>query len=182
MKKAGVDCWDGPPVAVLWDQSLVWGLLCIDTLSKLGVPFELLSAAQICEDRLDAFRVLLVPGGWAVHKVRVLGETGRLKIAKFIDESGSYLGFCGGAGLALSSPPALYLTPVRRMPMPERLPSASGEIYRLRRNSHIPSGKVSTPRFPSPSGGLLNFGSNRDAKPPAWQLIPCPEPAFRWRT
>jgi hypothetical protein len=53
---------------------------------------------------------------------------GSLKIANFIDDCGSYLGFCGGAGLALSSHPALYLVPVRRMPMPERLPSASGEI------------------------------------------------------
>ena len=129
MEKIGVECWDGPPVAVLWDQSLVWGLLCIETLSKLGVPFEPLSAHHICEDRLEGFRVLVVPGGWAAHKVRVLGETGRLKIAEFIDGRGSYLGFCGGAGLALSSPPALYLAPIRRMPMSERLPSASGQIY-----------------------------------------------------
>ena len=132
MKKPGSSCshgWAGPPVAVLWDQSLVWGLLCIDTLSILGVPFRLLSASEICADCLDAFRILLVPGGWAAHKVRALGETGRLKVAKFIDEGGSYIGFCGGAGLALSSPPALYLTPIRRMPLSERLPSASGEIY-----------------------------------------------------
>ena len=39
------------------------------------------------------------------------------------------MGFCGGAGLALSSPPAFYLTPIRRMPLSERLPSASGEIH-----------------------------------------------------
>jgi len=152
MKKAGVDPsvapgWDGPPVAVLWDQSLVWGLLCIDTLSKLGVPFELLGAKEICADRLEAFRVLLVPGGWAAHKVRVLGETGRLKIAKFIDERGSYLGFCGGAGLALSSPPALCLTPIRRMPVPERLPSASGEIYVSGALSH-PAWKDIDPEIP----------------------------------
>jgi hypothetical protein len=101
----------------------------MDTLSVLGLPFQLLDASDICEDRLDAFRVLLVPGGWAAHKVRALGETGRLKIAKFIDEGGSYIGFCGGAGLALSSPTALNLTPIRRMPLSERLPSASGEIY-----------------------------------------------------
>src|SRR5208337_717335 len=132
MKKpdsSGAHGWAGPPVAVLWDQSLIWGLLCIDTLSKLGVPFRLLSASEICADCLDAFRILIVPGGWAADKVRVLGETGRKKIAGFIDEGGSYIGFCGGAGLALSSPPALYLTPVRRMPLSERLPSASGEIH-----------------------------------------------------
>jgi hypothetical protein len=132
MKKpdsSGADGWAGPPVAILWDQSLVWGLLCIDTLSKLGVPFRLLSASEICADCLGSFRILLVPGGWAAHKVRALGETGRLKIAKFIEEGGSYMGFCGGAGLALSSPPAFYLTPIRRMPLSERLPSASGEIH-----------------------------------------------------
>ncbi|MGA3113858.1 MAG: BPL-N domain-containing protein [Syntrophobacteraceae bacterium] len=132
MKKAdssGASGWAGPPVAVLWTQSLVWGLLCVDTLSVLEVPFRLVSASEICEGCLDAFRILIVPGGWAAHKVRALGETGRLKIAGFIDEGGSYVGFCGGAGLALSSPPALYLTPIRRMPLSERLPSASGEIH-----------------------------------------------------
>jgi hypothetical protein len=161
MKKAGVDCWDGPPVAVLWDQSFVWGLLCVDTLSKIGVPFELLSATQICGDGLEGFRILLAPGGWAIHKVRALGETGRLKIAKFIDESGSYLGFCGGAGLALSSPPALNLTPIRRMPMSERLPSASGRIYISGAVSH-PVWKGIDPEIPVsvwwPSQFLLEPG------------------------
>ncbi len=52
---SGAPGWDGPPVAVLWTQSLVWGLLCIDTLSVLEVPFRLLSASEICEDCLDAF-------------------------------------------------------------------------------------------------------------------------------
>ncbi len=131
MKKTGsrTHGWDGPPVAVLWTQSFVWGLLCIDTLTTLEIPFRLLSASEICEDCLEHFRILIVPGGWAAHKVRALGEAGRLKIAGFIEEGGSYIGFCGGAGLALSSPPALYLTPIRRMPLFERLPSASGEIY-----------------------------------------------------
>ena len=119
---SGVRGWDDPPVAVLWTQSLVWGLLCIDTLTRLEVPFRLVSASEICEDCLERFSILIVPGGWAVHKVRALGETGKLKIAKFIENGGSYIGFCGGAGLALSSPPALYLTPVRRMPLSERLP------------------------------------------------------------
>ncbi len=120
---------DGPAVAVLWTHSLVWGLLCIDALSRLGIPFELLSASEVCEGRLDAYRTLIVPGGWAAHKARALGEKGRSKIAGFIDQGGSYLGFCGGAGLALSSPPALYLVPIRRMPLSQRLPSASGRIY-----------------------------------------------------
>ena len=116
------------PVAILWTHSLVWGLLCIDALSALGVPFRLLDASDVREGRLDAFGVLLVPGGWAAHKARALGEKGRARIARFIDEGGSYLGFCGGAGLALSSPPALNLVPIRRMGLSERLPSASGRI------------------------------------------------------
>ena len=121
--------WTGPPVGILWDQSLVWGILCVETLAKSGVPFRLLSASDVGAGCLDAYRILLVPGGWAAHKVRALGESGRKRIARFIDEGGSYIGFCGGAGLALSSPPALNLTSIRRMPLPERLPSASGEVF-----------------------------------------------------
>ncbi len=139
--------WSGPPVAVLWTQSLVWGLLCIDTLRRLEVPFRLLSSSEICRDCLDEFRILIVPGGWAAHKVRALGETGRLKIAGFIEQGGSYIGFCGGAGLALSSPPALYLAPIRRMPLSERLPSASGQIYVSGAPSH-PAWKNIPARIP----------------------------------
>ncbi|MDR3570190.1 MAG: BPL-N domain-containing protein [Syntrophobacteraceae bacterium] len=131
-----VSCWDGPPVAILWTHSLVWGLLCLDALSVLGIPFRLLSASDVCEGRLEAFRVLIVPGGWAAHKACALGDTGRARIARFIDEGGSYLGFCGGAGLALSSPPALNLVPIKRMPLSRRLPSASGRVYVCGMPSH----------------------------------------------
>lgn len=127
--RTGVPSWDGPPVAVLWTHSLLWGLLCIDALSLLRIPYQLLSAAEVCDGRLDAFGVLIVPGGWAAHKARALGEKGRSMIARFLAEGGSYLGFCGGAGLALSSPPALNLVPIRRMPLSQRLPSASGQVY-----------------------------------------------------
>ncbi|MGC9196295.1 MAG: BPL-N domain-containing protein [Syntrophobacteraceae bacterium] len=122
---------DGTPVGLLWTHSLVWGLLCMDALSLLGIPCRLLSAADICQGRLEAerLRILIVPGGWADHKVRALGEEGRAKIARFIDAGGSYVGFCGGAGLALSSPPALNLVPIRRMDLSRRLPSASGRVY-----------------------------------------------------
>lgn len=125
----GALCLNGPPVAVLWTHSLLWGLLCVDALTLLGIPFELLSASEVCQGRLDAFRILIVPGGWAAHKARALGEKGRSQIAAFIDQGGSYLGFCGGAGLALSSPPALNLVPILRMPLSQRLPSASGQVY-----------------------------------------------------
>ncbi|MBP8646679.1 MAG: hypothetical protein KBH99_11245 [Syntrophobacteraceae bacterium] len=121
--------WDGPPVALFWDQSLVWGLICVETLNRLGVPFRLLSAAEISSGRLEDHSLLLVPGGWAAHKARVLGEEGRVEIQHFLLRGGSYLGFCGGAGLALSGPAALSLVPLERMPLEDRLPSASGEVW-----------------------------------------------------
>ncbi|HOV88171.1 MAG TPA: BPL-N domain-containing protein [Syntrophobacteraceae bacterium] len=121
--------WSGPPVGLFWDQSLVWGLLCVETLQRLRVPFRLLSARDIGRGALEGRSLLLVPGGWAAHKVRALGEVGRERIRAFVEGGGSYLGFCGGAGLALSSPPALSLVPLERMPLGERLPSASGEVW-----------------------------------------------------
>lgn len=126
--KASSACWDGPPIALFWDQSLVWGLICRQTLRKLGVPFHILSGSDIARGALEHYRVLLVPGGWAAHKIRVLGNAGRKQISQFIDRGGSYIGFCGGAGMALSSPPSLELVPFERMPLSERLPNSSGEV------------------------------------------------------
>lgn len=120
--------WNAPPIAVLWDQSLLWGLICVQTLQRLGVPHELLSGSGIARGDLQFHRVLLVPGGWAAHKIRALGRTGRNQIGRFIRRGGSYLGFCGGAGMALSSPPSLELVPLERMPLSERLPNASGTV------------------------------------------------------
>lgn len=114
---------------VFWDQSLVWGLICIETLRRFKIPFQLLSAREIAYGALRDCSVLLVPGGWASHKVRALGETGKDQIRQFIENGGSYLGFCGGAGLALSGgSDVLNLVPLERMPFSERLPSASGKV------------------------------------------------------
>ncbi len=117
------------PVAVFWDQSLVWGLICVETLDLLGIPFHLLGADDIGRRALERYRVLVVPGGWASHKMRALGEAGREEIGRFVERGGGYIGFCGGAGLALSSPPALGLVSLERMPLQERLPSASGGVW-----------------------------------------------------
>ncbi len=120
--------WDGPPIALFWDQSLVWGLICLQTLQQLQVPVRLISAAEIDQGVLDAHRVLLVPGGWAAHKMQALGKASQDRVRQFVTSGGSYLGFCGGAGLALSSPPSLGLVALQRLPMKERLPSASGPV------------------------------------------------------
>jgi len=120
--------WEGPPVAVLWDQSLVWGIICLDTLQRMGIPVHLLNGEDIAGGVLKRYRILLVPGGWASHKMRALGEAGKSQVRHFIETGGSYIGFCGGAGLALSSPPALELVPLERMSLAERLPNASGRV------------------------------------------------------
>ena len=126
----------GPPLAVLWEQSLLWGLVCVETLERLGVPFRLLDARDIVRGALGRHRVLLVPGGWAAHKVRALGEEGGRRLHRFIEDGGSYLGFCGGAGLPLSGASALDLVPLERMPLEERLPNASGRVHLRSLGSH----------------------------------------------
>jgi hypothetical protein len=120
--------WKRPPVAVLWDQSLVWGLICIDTLDRMSIPYHLLSGTDVAHGGLESYRVLVVPGGWAAHKVRALGEGGKKRLSAFIDEGGGYIGFCGGAGMALTRQPSLGLVPLERMGLSERLPNASGQV------------------------------------------------------
>ena len=68
------------------------------------------------------------PEGGRPTKCAAWENPGKSRIAAFIECGGAYIGFCGGAGMALSSPPAIFLTPVERMPLAERLPSASGGI------------------------------------------------------
>jgi hypothetical protein len=119
---------DRPTAALLWDQSLVWGLLCIDTLDRLGIPYHLLSGRDVAGGALNGYRALIVPGGWAVHKIRALGEGGKQRLRDFIFRGGGYIGFCGGAGMVLSPRPSLGLVPLERMALAERLPNASGRV------------------------------------------------------
>ncbi len=120
--------WGGLPVALYWDQSLVWGLICLATLDRLKVPVRLLSSTDIRRGALHHYRVLLVPGGWASHKVRALGGGGKERLREFLTGGGGYLGFCGGAGLVLDGPSCLGLVPVKRLPFSRRLPNASGRL------------------------------------------------------
>jgi hypothetical protein len=143
--------WQALPVAIFADQSLIWGLICRETLTHLKVPARFLSAAAIREHALDPHRILLVPGGWATHKLRALGEPGQKAVAEFVENGGSYLGFCGGAGLALNGPGLLNLAPVRRLPFAERLPNASGPVW-------------------------ISPGSDH----PAWEDLPRPLPTSIW--
>ncbi|MBI5518848.1 MAG: biotin--protein ligase [Desulfovibrio sp.] len=87
--------------------------------------------------------LLIVPGGWARGRALRLGEAGRAAIRDFVAVGGSYLGFCGGAGLALTSPrpgESLGICPWGRMGFAGRL-------------QHFLSGDVRLALAPQ-SGGL----------------------------
>lgn len=124
------------PIAVLANQSLVWGLICRETLNTLGIPACFLDATDIRKGALDRHRVLLVPGGWATHKLHALGAQGKKAVTRFIETGGGYLGFCGGAGLALSSSGLLNLVPVKRLSLEQRLPNISGPVWIAPQSSH----------------------------------------------
>jgi hypothetical protein len=122
-----------PHLVLLWDESHLWGLLLHRALHALHAPVTLLKAEQV---RAGALRglgpsTLLVPGGWARLKSQALGEDGREAIREHVRGGGTYLGFCGGAGLALGSErgaPFLDLCAWSRKAARKRLPNFSGHL------------------------------------------------------
>ena len=114
--------------ALFWDESFLWGLIAYETLSTLGADFDLVAAADIREGALDSYDILFVPGGWASNKIKALGSGGVERVRGFVEAGGSYLGICGGAGLALAHENGLALTPIGRKPSHMRVPSFSGKI------------------------------------------------------
>ncbi|MBC8412695.1 MAG: hypothetical protein ISR96_04175 [Nitrospira sp.] len=114
--------------AFLWDESFLWGLMAYKALCTSGLPFELIRAEDIRKGALDEYPMLFVPGGWASNKSGALGEKGLDAIRQFVEKGGSYLGFCGGAGLATNARGCLGLLDVDRKPTNERVPSFSGRI------------------------------------------------------
>lgn len=90
---------------ILWDDSQIWGLLAARAASAMGLPHRLVRAADIAGGLLARERpsLLLVPGGTARHKAASLGPSGLAAIRDYVEGGGQYLGFCGGAGLALSA-------------------------------------------------------------------------------
>ncbi|MDD5100017.1 MAG: BPL-N domain-containing protein [Syntrophales bacterium] len=112
--------------ALLWDESFLWGIMAWRALQDAGLPFELLRAEEVRRGELVRYRMLFVPGGWASNKRVALGERGCGKIRRFVEDGGSYLGICGGAGLATREEVALL--PVRRKSSSQRVASFSGGI------------------------------------------------------
>ena len=120
------------PVYLLWDKAHIWGLTAWWALASMGVPHRLLKAADIAQGALSGkpSSVLLAPGGTARLKSEALGAAGRAAIRAYIADGGHYLGFCGGAGLALSGNDGLGLCPWKRAAYRNRLQHfISGHIY-----------------------------------------------------
>jgi hypothetical protein len=115
-------------VAFLWDESFLWGLMALKSFYALGLEPVVVTADEVKGGALRAADILFVPGGWASDKTVALGEAGREAVRDFVQDGGSYLGFCGGAGLALDVEGGLSLTHVTRVPTRHRVPSFSGEI------------------------------------------------------
>ncbi len=98
------------PISILWDASHIWGLMVWRAVRALGMSCRLVSSSDITEGVLLGKRdgnclkssLLLAPGGNARHKARALGQAGREAVRDYVSRGGRYLGFCGGAGLALS--------------------------------------------------------------------------------
>lgn len=126
-------------VFVLWDESHLWGLLVLRALRALGVSHVILRAHDIAEGALSgksaAFggskggasvppALVIAPGGWARGRALRLGRRGMDALREFVAAGGSYLGFCGGAGLALTGArpdESLGLCPWGRMGFAGRL-------------------------------------------------------------
>jgi putative intracellular protease/amidase len=121
-----VENLDKRACAFLWDDSFLWGVMAWRALKEAGLPFDLLRAEDIREGGLDRYRMLFVPGGWASNKIHALGEGGAAEIRRFVAAGGSYLGICGGAGMATRE--GIALLPVGRMPSAQRVASFSGGI------------------------------------------------------
>lgn len=112
----------------------------------LGFPCRFVSAEEIAQGCLMRKHcpILLVPGGSARQKARALGARGLEAIRAWTAGGGLYLGFCGGAGLALATADPDYglgLCPWRRHAYSERLYHLiSGHIL-----ARVPFGLIAAP-------------------------------------
>lgn len=119
--------------AFLWDESFLWGLMAYKALISNNLAFRLIRSEDIRNGCLKNYSMLFVPGGWSSNKLKSLGDKGANAIRDFVNKGGSYLGFCGGAGLATLD--GIGLLRINRMPTKQRVPSFSGRIH-LKINKH----------------------------------------------
>lgn len=137
-------------ITVYWDHSHIWGFLLWHSLHSLEIPFKLLSSKDISKQLLDDTSLLIVPGGSARLKASSLGTKGKKAVKDFLAEGGKYLGFCGGAGLALSTKEGLALCPWKRSSFSDRLlHHISGHLF-VHKSEHflLPTSEEDTAILP----------------------------------
>lgn len=105
-------------IVILWDASHIWGYLLLHAVRSTGIPFRVLKGLDIAQTGLSG-KMLMVPGGSARRKAEALGAAGMEEVRRFVRGGGRYVGFCGGAGLALAG--SLGLCPWKRDGMTDRL-------------------------------------------------------------
>jgi glutamine amidotransferase-like uncharacterized protein len=143
-RSSGPEPGSSGKVAFWWDESFLWGLMSYKALRANHLAFDLVRSDDIRKGVLRDYALLFVPGGWASNKIKSLGDEGVAEIQRFVKDGGSYLGFCGGAGLATLD--GVSLLQIKRKPTKERVPSFSGRI-RLNRREHDIWKGVSSPIF-----------------------------------
>lgn len=136
-------------LALLWDESQIWGLLVHRALAAWGIPTDVIRGRDIPEGRLkkNPPAALIAPGGFASRKHAALGGRGAAAVRDYVSSGGSYLGFCGGAGLALSGETGLGLCPWRRETFSDRLRHLVSGHVRL----DVPSEAAASPFAPAAS-------------------------------
>ena len=113
-------------IHIYWDESHFWGLLVTRALTAWGIPHRLVRGSEIAQGVLagksgEPPKLLIVPGGRAKGKADRLGVQGMDSICEFVNDGGTYLGLCGGAGLALTGRYGLGLSPWTRKGYKNRL-------------------------------------------------------------
>ncbi len=114
-------------IGIFFKGSHMWGVLFLRFLEECGIPFEILSPNSL--EHIAHLSLLIMPGGWASRRARLLKKRGREQIREYVARGGIYLGVCGGAGLALSPRAGgMGLCEAVRKPMYQRCPNFSGHI------------------------------------------------------
>lgn len=113
---------------LLWDGGYLWSLMCLQAAEAAGLELCPITAQEVAGGGLQGARLLVVPGGRPALKKRALGSQGAKALTEFVKAGGAYLGFCGGAGLALNVDDGLGLVNLGRAQGPFRLPSLSGPM------------------------------------------------------
>ncbi len=143
-------------IHIYWDESHFWGLLLKRALTAWGIPHRLVRGFEIAQGVLSGKsepppELLIVPGGRAKGKADRLGVRGMDAICDYVNAGGNYLGFCGGAGLALTGRYGLNLSPWTRKGYKNRLHHfLSGHVEATLNtgNELVPDDLAGTPLLP----------------------------------